>query len=55
MDQTERRAGDVARLAVGDRIRILPNHSCLTVAMFDEYQVVRGEEVVGRWPIRRTR
>ena len=49
------RAEDVARLAVGDRIRILPNHSCLTVAMFDEYQVVRGEEVVDRWPIRRAR
>ncbi len=49
------RAEEVARLAVGDRLRILPNHSCLTVAMFDEYQVVRGEEVVDRWPIRRTR
>ena len=49
------RAEDVARLAVGDRIRVLPNHSCLTVAMFDEYQVVRGEEIVDRWPIRRTR
>jgi len=49
------RAEDVAGLAVGDRLRILPNHSCLTVAMFDEYQVVRGEEVVDRWPIRRAR
>ena len=50
------RAEDVAgRLAVGEKIRILPNHSCLTVAMFDEYQVVRGEEVVDRWPIRRAR
>ena len=50
------RAEDVAgRLTVGEKIRILPNHSCLTVAMFDEYQVVRGEEVVDRWPIRRAR
>jgi D-serine deaminase-like pyridoxal phosphate-dependent protein len=47
---------DVAgRLAVGAKVRILPNHSCLTVALFDEYQVVRGEEVVDRWPIRRAR
>ena len=40
---------------VGERLRILPNHSCLTVAQFDEYQVVRGDEVVDRWPIHRAR
>jgi D-serine deaminase-like pyridoxal phosphate-dependent protein len=49
------RAEDVSGLAVGDKLRVLPNHSCLTVAMFDEYQVVRGEAVVDRWPIRRAR
>lgn len=40
---------------VGSRLRILPNHSCLTAAMFDEYMVVRGEEVVDRWKIWRGR
>jgi D-serine deaminase-like pyridoxal phosphate-dependent protein len=40
---------------VGSRLRILPNHSCLTVAQFDEYVVVRGEEVVDRWKIWRGR
>ncbi len=40
---------------VGSRMRILPNHSCLTAAMFDEYAVVRGEEVVDRWKIWRGR
>ena len=40
---------------VGRRIRILPNHSCLTAACFDRYHVVRGEEVVDEWPIHRTR
>ncbi len=40
---------------VGARLRILPNHSCLTAAMFDEYAVVRGEEVVDRWKIWRGR
>lgn len=40
---------------VGSRLRILPNHSCLTAAMFDEYAVVRGEEVVDRWKIWRGR
>lgn len=42
-------------LAVGSRLRILPNHSCLTVACWDTYHVVRGDRVVDRWPIRRTR
>jgi len=42
-------------LPVGSRVRILPNHSCLTVACFDEYQVVRGGEVVDRWKIWRGR
>lgn len=43
------------RPRVGDRLRVLPNHSCLTVAQFDEYQVVRGSEVVDRWKIWRGR
>jgi D-serine deaminase-like pyridoxal phosphate-dependent protein len=42
-------------MPVGSRVRILPNHSCLTVACFDEYQVVRGGEVVDRWKIWRGR
>src|SRR5207245_10420069 len=29
------------RFAVGQRIEIVPNHSCLTVAQFDEFHVVR--------------
>jgi D-serine deaminase-like pyridoxal phosphate-dependent protein len=49
-------AGDVAeRFAVGEKLRILPNHSCLTAAMFDAYQVVRGETVVDTWAIWRRR
>ena len=48
--------GKVSRaLPVGSRVRILPNHSCLTVACFDEYHVVRGEVVVDRWRVRRER
>lgn len=43
------------RLPVGARVRILPNHSCLTAACFDEYHVVRGERVVDRWKIWRGR
>ncbi len=46
---------DLAGLSVGSRLRILPNHACLAVALFDEYAVVRGEEVVDRWKIWRAR
>ena len=42
-------------LKVGERVRILPNHSCLTVACFDEYHVVQGDEVVARWKVWRGR
>jgi D-serine deaminase-like pyridoxal phosphate-dependent protein len=48
--------GDVnGRLPVGQRVRIMPNHSCLTAALFDEYAVVRGETVLDRWKIFRGR
>lgn len=43
------------RFAVGERVRILEHHACLTAAQFDAYWVVRGEEVVDRWRIERQR
>jgi D-serine deaminase-like pyridoxal phosphate-dependent protein len=43
------------RFAVGSRLRILPNHSCLTAACFDDLFAVRGERVEGRWRIHRQR
>lgn len=49
------------RYRVGDRLELVPNHSCLTAALFDEYVVVEGGtpdaggRVVDRWPIDRTR
>lgn len=43
------------RRPVGDRIRILPNHACLTTSHFDEYHVVRGDDVVDRWKVWRGR
>ncbi len=42
-------------LPVGSRVRIQPNHSCLAVACFDHYTVVRGDRVVDRWKIHRQR
>ena len=44
-----------APLAVGSRVRILPNHSCLTNACFDRVHAVRGEQVVDVWTVRRER
>ena len=44
-----------ANYPVGTKIRILPNHSCLTVAQFDHFQVIRGNDVLDRWRIRRSR
>lgn len=37
------------RLAVGTRVRVLANHSCLTAAQFAEYQVLDGTRVTERW------
>ncbi len=42
-------------LPVGARIRILPNHACLTVPCFDVYHVVQGETVVDEWRVWRER
>jgi D-serine deaminase-like pyridoxal phosphate-dependent protein len=39
----------VEALRPGTRIRILPNHSCLSAACFDRYHVLRGSEVVDEW------
>lgn len=44
-----------APLAVGERVRILPNHSCLTAACFDRVHAVRGEDVLDVWRVRRER
>jgi len=43
---------DTARLEqfpVGSRVRILPNHSCMTAAAYDSYNVVKGENVIAEW------
>lgn len=40
-------------LPVGTRLRIIPNHSCLTAAMYETFQIVDGQQVVDQWrPVR---
>jgi D-serine deaminase-like pyridoxal phosphate-dependent protein len=41
------------RFAVGTRVRILANHSCLTAAQYDRYHVVDGNRVIDEWQIHR--
>jgi D-serine deaminase-like pyridoxal phosphate-dependent protein len=41
------------RFKVGDRVRILANHSCLTAAQHSHYNVLENGEIVDRWEINR--
>ncbi|MEQ1646541.1 MAG: hypothetical protein ABL959_24010, partial [Pyrinomonadaceae bacterium] len=38
-------------LKVGDRLRILANHSCLTAAQHAHYNVLESGRITGRWQI----
>ena len=41
------------RIKVGDRVRILANHSCLTASQHSHYNIVEDGDVVDRWEIHR--
>ena len=43
------------RFQIGEKVRILEHHSCLTAANFDRYYVVEDDEVVDEWKILRGR
>ncbi len=43
--------GEVSPLHIGDKLRIAPNHTCMTAAAHDRYYVIDGgNEVVAVWP-----
>ncbi len=42
-------------LKPGDKLRIIPNHSCLAANLYDHYFVVENDSVVDKWPIARQR
>lgn len=42
---------DDRALRVGDRVQVIPNHVCPCVNLHEEMYVLRGEDVVGVWPI----
>jgi D-serine deaminase-like pyridoxal phosphate-dependent protein len=53
LSQEHGRIETPTHVPVGTRLRILPNHSCLTAAMFDVYQVVDRGKIVDQWrPVR---
>ncbi len=48
---TVRIVNGATRLQVGDRVRILPNHSCVVSNLVDEIALVDGTTVVDRIPV----
>ena len=44
---------DFDQIQVGTRVRIIPNHSCLVTALYDQLYVVDGLQVIDQWsPVR---
>lgn len=39
------------RPAIGDRVRVLPNHVCVVTNLHDRMVVGRGGEFIGEWPV----
>lgn len=46
-------ASMINRCKVGDRVRVLANHSCLTAAQHTHYNVIEDGSIVDRWEIHR--
>jgi D-serine deaminase-like pyridoxal phosphate-dependent protein len=44
-------SADPGALAVGDRVRILPNHACVVSNLFDVVHLVSGDRVVDVVPV----
>lgn len=42
------KAAAPTRLRIGDRVRVLPNHSCVVTNLMDELVLAEGEQVVGK-------
>ncbi|HTH37507.1 MAG TPA: alanine racemase [Pyrinomonadaceae bacterium] len=43
----------IKRFKVGDRVRVLANHSCLTAAQHTHYNVIEDGRIIDRWEIHR--
>jgi D-serine deaminase-like pyridoxal phosphate-dependent protein len=49
LSQEHGKVSSRVHVSVGTRLRIIPNHSCLTAAMFETYQIVDRGRVVDQW------
>jgi D-serine deaminase-like pyridoxal phosphate-dependent protein len=45
------RTDDARDLALGERVRVQPNHACVVPNLTDVLHVVRGERLVATWPV----
>jgi D-serine deaminase-like pyridoxal phosphate-dependent protein len=53
LSQEHGKISTTSNVPVGTRLRIIPNHSCLTAAMFETYQIIDRGRVVDQWkPVR---
>lgn len=44
---------DFKQYPIGSLLHIIPNHSCLTAALYPVYQIVKDDEVIDQWkPVR---
>ncbi|MEH0072703.1 hypothetical protein V6L77_24685 [Pannonibacter sp. Pt2-lr] len=41
---------DLKAYPVGSRLRVLPNHACMTAAAYDGYHMIGNGAVTGWWP-----
>jgi D-serine deaminase-like pyridoxal phosphate-dependent protein len=39
------------RFRIGDRVRVIPNHICVAVALHEKIYGIRGEDVVEVWKV----
>ncbi len=51
--EIEAAGNSIDRFKVGDRVRVLANHSCLTAAQHSHYHVMENGEMADRWEIHR--
>jgi len=44
-------AASPRKFAIGDRVRVIPNHICVAMNLHETAYGIRGEEVVHKWPV----
>ncbi len=44
-----RDSSDFDALPIGTKVRILPNHACMTAAAYNSYAIVEGDRITDRW------